>query len=94
MLCIVEFAERASYYGVQVSPAYDASFTTSGHAADTRELQTVFSNFMQYPLPDGGNGAGAPARGTQDTAGALGKGEQFSIAMGLLFLCANLPDLA
>lgn len=29
MLCLVEFAERASYYGVQ----------------------TVFSNFMQYPLP-------------------------------------------
>lgn len=31
MLCIVEFAERASYYGVQ----------------------TVFSNFMQFPLPEG-----------------------------------------
>jgi hypothetical protein len=29
MLCLVEFAERASYYGVQ----------------------TIFSNFMQYPLP-------------------------------------------
>lgn len=63
MLCLVEFAERASYYGVQ----------------------TVFSNFMQFPLPEGGNGAGAPAKGTQDTAGALGKGEQFSVSMGLLF---------
>lgn len=31
LLCIVEFAERASYYGVQ----------------------TVFTNFMEYPLPDG-----------------------------------------
>ena len=31
LLCIVEFAERASYYGVQ----------------------TVFSNFMEYPLPKG-----------------------------------------
>ncbi|OQN96831.1 hypothetical protein B0A48_17391 [Cryoendolithus antarcticus] len=64
LLCIVEFAERASYYGVQ----------------------TVFSNFMQFPLPEGGNGAGAPAPGTEDTAGALGRGEQFSVAIGLLFL--------
>lgn len=46
---------------------------------------TVFSNFMQFPLPDGGNGAGAPARGSEDTAGALGKGLQFSNAMTLLF---------
>lgn len=37
LLCIVELAERASFYGVQ----------------------TVFSNFMQFPLPEGGNGAGA-----------------------------------
>ena len=64
MLCLVEFAERASYYGVQ----------------------TVFSNFMEYPLPKGGNGAGAPPRGTQETAGALGKGVQFAVALGLLFL--------
>lgn len=32
LLCFVEFAERASYYGAR----------------------TVFSNFMQYPLPKGG----------------------------------------
>lgn len=62
-LCMVEFAERASYYGVK----------------------TVFSNFMQFPLPENGNGAGAPARGTQDTAGALGEGLQFSNAFTLLF---------
>lgn len=64
MLCAVEFAERASYYGVQ----------------------TVFSNFMQYPLPKGGNGAGAPPVGTQETAGALGRGVQFAVALGLVFL--------
>ena len=64
MLCIVEFSERASYYGVQ----------------------GIFSNFMQFPLPKGGDGAGAPPRGTEETAGALGKGEQFSVALGLLFL--------
>lgn len=63
LLCIVELAERASYYGVK----------------------TVFSNFMQFPLPAGGNGAGAPAKGTQNTAGALGKGLQFSNAFALLF---------
>lgn len=62
-LCAVEFAERASYYGVQ----------------------TIFSNFMQFGLPKGGNGAGAPPRGTEETAGALGKGLQFSNAFVLLF---------
>lgn len=63
LLCVVEFAERASYYGVK----------------------TVFSNFMQFPLPEGGNGAGAPPKGTELTAGALGRGIQFSVAIGLLF---------
>lgn len=62
-LCLVEFAERASYYGVS----------------------SVFSNFMQFALPVGGNGAGAPPRHTQKTAGALGKGLQFSSAFVLLF---------
>lgn len=63
ILCWVEFAERASYYGVQ----------------------TVFANFMQFPLPKGGNGAGAPPKGSEETAGALGKGLQFSTAFSLLF---------
>lgn len=63
LLCVVEFAERASYYGVK----------------------TVFSNFMQFPLPKGGNGAGAPPRRSEATAGALGRGIQFSVAIGLLF---------
>lgn len=62
-LCFVEFAERASYYGVR----------------------SVFSNFMQFGLPKGGNGAGAPPQHTQKTAGALGKGLQFSSAFVLLF---------
>ncbi|CAG8143544.1 unnamed protein product [Penicillium olsonii] len=63
-LCLVEFAERASYYGAK----------------------TVFSNFVQFPLPEGGNGAGAPPRGTQKTAGALGMGLQASSGITLLFL--------
>ncbi|KAF2767015.1 putative MFS peptide transporter [Teratosphaeria nubilosa] len=64
LLCLVEFAERASYYGVQ----------------------TVFSNFMQFPLPAGGNGAGATPKGSQETAGALGLGLTTANAMYLLFV--------
>ncbi|KAI1833078.1 hypothetical protein DTO013E5_9814 [Penicillium roqueforti] len=62
-LCLVEFAERASYYGAQ----------------------TLFSNFVEFPLPEGGNAAGAPPRGTQKTAGALGWGLQASTGFVLLF---------
>lgn len=51
LLCGVEFAERASYYG----------------------CKQVFKNFIRGELPVGGNGAGAPPRGTQQSAGALGK---------------------
>ncbi|KAJ5984696.1 hypothetical protein N7481_006795 [Penicillium waksmanii] len=63
-LCLVEFAERASYYGAK----------------------TVYANFIEYPLPEGGNGAGAPPRGTQKTAGALGMGLQASSGLTLLFV--------
>ncbi|KAL5117360.1 peptide transporter ptr2 [Pleosporales sp. CAS-2024a] len=52
LICAVEFAERASYYGVQ----------------------QLIGNFVNRPLPQGGNGWGAPPRGTQQTAGALGMG--------------------
>lgn len=34
----------------------------------------LISNFVNRPLPPGGNGYGAPPRGTQQTAGALGMG--------------------
>jgi len=59
LLCVIEFAERASWYGVT----------------------QVFGNFVNRKLPVGGNGLGAPARGTQDTAGALGKGTAISNAI-------------
>ena len=59
LLCGVEFAERASYYG----------------------CKQVFKNFIRAPLPKGGNGAGAPPRGSQKTAGALGKGTVIASAM-------------
>ncbi len=44
----------------------------------TRSLLTPES---LRPLPVGGNGAGAPPRGTQQTAGALGKGTVVAAAV-------------
>ncbi|EPQ51346.1 PTR2-domain-containing protein [Gloeophyllum trabeum ATCC 11539] len=63
VICLVEFSERASYYGV------------SG----------IFPNYIQRPLPKGGNGAGAPPRNTQETAGALGLGLTTANALTTLF---------
>ncbi|CZT19712.1 probable peptide transporter PTR2 [Ramularia collo-cygni] len=63
MLCIVEFCERASYYGVT----------------------GVISNFVNRPLPEGGNGWGAPPTGTQQTAGALGMGPSTANAVNQSF---------
>lgn len=41
-----------------------------------------FTNFINRPLPKGGNGLGAPARGaTNQTAGALGKGQSTASAI-------------
>ncbi|MDI5899652.1 hypothetical protein QLS81_16555, partial [Flavobacterium sp. XS2P67] len=62
LICLVEFAERASYYGVK----------------------DRLNNFIQLRLPTGGNGAGAPPRGTQQNAGALGLGLQTASAITLL----------
>ncbi|QDS76393.1 hypothetical protein FKW77_003758 [Venturia effusa] len=59
-LCAVEFAERASYYGVQ----------------------GLFTNFINRPLPKGGNGLGAPGHDSKNkTAGALGKGQSTASAI-------------
>jgi POT family proton-dependent oligopeptide transporter len=62
LLCLIEFAERASYYGVQ----------------------GCLANFVQRPLPKGGSNTGAPPRGSELQAGALGLGLQTSSAMTLL----------
>ena len=73
MICIVEFCERASYYGVQ----------------------PLISNYVNRPMPDGGNGWGAPPRGTQKTAGALGMGQSTANAVTQSFsmLAYALPLL-
>lgn len=73
-ICAVEFAERASYYGV--SP--------------------LFSNYVNRKLPKDGNGYGAPKRGTEDTAGALGMGTVKATAVSQSFsmLAYALPIFA
>jgi dipeptide/tripeptide permease len=72
-ICAVEFAERASYYGVK----------------------GLFTNFVNKKLPKGGNGFGAPKKGTQDTAGALGLGSEKATAVSQSFsmLVYALPVL-
>ncbi len=62
LICLVEFAERASYYGVK----------------------NRLNNFVQLKLPAGGNGAGAPPKGDQQNAGALGLGLRTASAVTLL----------
>lgn len=71
LICAVEFAERASYYGVQ----------------------QLISNFVNRPLPAGGNGWGAPPPGTQQTAGALGLGtvKANAVSQSFSMLVYTLP---
>ncbi|KAK3356763.1 POT family-domain-containing protein [Lasiosphaeria hispida] len=71
LICIVEFCERASYYGVQ----------------------PLISNFVNRPLPRGGNGWGAPPVGDQQTGGALDMGTSVANAVGQSFslLAYGLP---
>ncbi|KAI1433955.1 major facilitator superfamily transporter peptide [Xylaria sp. CBS 124048] len=71
MICIVEFCERASFYGVQ----------------------PLISNYVNRPLPPNGNGFGAPPRGTQETAGALGLGTVTAnaVTQSFNFLTYALP---
>ncbi|KAH6604252.1 hypothetical protein Trco_007698 [Trichoderma cornu-damae] len=46
----------------------------------------VFNNYLQFPLPKGGNGSGAiPKDNPNGHAGALGKGLQFASAFTTLF---------
>ena len=73
LICVVEFCERASYYGVQ----------------------PLLSNYVNRPLPEGGNGYGAPPRGNgdQQPAGALGLGTVVANAVSQSFslLAYSLP---
>lgn len=70
-ICLIEFSERASYYGTG-----DRLY-----------------NFIQQPLPTGGSGTGAPPKGSDQSAGALGMGLQTATALTLLltFLAYCFP---
>ncbi|ORY71533.1 POT family-domain-containing protein [Pseudomassariella vexata] len=48
-------------------------------------VQPLMSNFVNRPLPEGGDGWGAPPSGTQQTAGALGLGTTIANAIGQSF---------
>ncbi|PSN60697.1 PTR2-domain-containing protein [Corynespora cassiicola Philippines] len=64
LICIVELAERASFYGAK----------------------GPFNNYMQFPLPKGGDGTGAvPKSNPNGHAGALNKGIQFASSMTIMF---------
>lgn len=65
--------------------AYLLCVTDFAERASFWGFRGVFANFIRAPLPVGGNGAGAPANGTQQTAGALGKGTVVASAMGDAF---------
>lgn len=58
-------------------------------------MQPLISNFVNRPLPIGGNGYGAPPPGDQQTAGALGMGTTVANAITQSFsmLAYSLPLL-
>lgn len=52
----------------------------------------IWVNYINRPLPPGGNGYGAPPRGSEETQGALGLGQQVSVSFFgfvLLLFCQN-----
>ena len=59
-------------------------------------ISNIISNYINRPLPEGGNGWGAPPRGTQQTAGALGLGTVTANAVSQSFsmLAYSLPLIA
>ncbi|KAL3489399.1 POT family-domain-containing protein [Aspergillus germanicus] len=56
-------------------------------------ISGIISNFVNRPLPVGGNGYGAPPKGTQQTAGALGLGtvKANAVTQSFSMLAYTLP---
>ncbi|KAI0016687.1 MFS general substrate transporter [Xylariomycetidae sp. FL0641] len=65
--------------------AYLICFVEFCERASYYGVQPLISNYVNRPLPPGGNGYGAPAPGTQDTAGALGMGTVVTNAVSQSF---------
>ncbi|KAI0096090.1 POT family protein [Nemania sp. FL0031] len=66
--------------------AWTLCFVELAERASYYGVKAVFNNFLQFPLPEGGNGAGAidPSK-PNSHAGALGLGLQTASALTLLF---------
>jgi dipeptide/tripeptide permease len=65
--------------------AYILCFVEFCEQASYYSCTGVISNFVNRKLPTGGNGYGAPPRGTQQTAGALGLGTVKATAVSQSF---------
>ncbi|KAI9048259.1 hypothetical protein LZ554_008054 [Drepanopeziza brunnea f. sp. 'monogermtubi'] len=65
--------------------AYALCFVELAERASYYGVQPLIGNFVNRKMPVGGNGYGAPKRGTQDTAGALGMGTVKSTAVSQSF---------
>ncbi|KAK2623926.1 hypothetical protein QTJ16_006560 [Diplocarpon rosae] len=73
--------------------AYALCFVELAERASYYGVQPLIGNFVNRPLPVGGNGYGAPKKGTQDTAGALGMGtvKASAVAQSFNMLVYALP---
>lgn len=67
--------------GKMPSTAYWLCAVEFAERASYYGCNQVYKNFIRAPLPLGGNGAGAPPRGSELTAGALGRGSVTATAM-------------
>lgn len=83
-------AERSSLRKIPGSIpaiAFTLCFVELAERASYYGVKGVFNNFMQFPLPAGGNDTGAvPAGSLNKHAGALDQGIQFANALGSVFL--------
>ncbi|KAI1350377.1 POT family protein [Xylaria sp. FL0043] len=66
--------------------AWTLCFVEASERASYYGVKAVFNNYLQFPLPKGGNGTGAINGNDPNAhAGALGLGLQTASALGLLF---------
>lgn len=57
-------------------------------------LSGPFQNYLQNPLPEGGNGAGAPRPGSSQPAGAIGPGQSGASGLQMTMSVRFLPSYA
>lgn len=91
LLCAVEFCERASYYGKHPSTTFCSPCpgvgpphqyhpeTNSQSSSLAIGCAQIWTNYVNRPLPDGGNGYGAPPD-SSGLQGALGLGQAVGVS--------------